>query len=228
MVTFGIIPRELAREAYQWHRGFAGNYEYIFPRVWEDYLRLVEERQAWCVWDERRDFLGSSYFVFDEEHRSWEIGGIMVVKAERKTGMAGILGRLVVGHVLIAESPLKNKDRVIAHVHAENQSPLGLLTGALKFTKPSGDPQEFDGSKLPGLKQNEKGKVPGFELSITIPDTINAIADWCDGFEGKLKDNRPVELLLPTDLDLKAWARALRSMVSSGGAGPKPTLRRIR
>jgi hypothetical protein len=224
-VTFGIIEQADAREAYQWHRGFSSNYEYIFPRPWKSYESLILERQAWCARDDNGDYLGSAYFAFDEDKNEWEIGGVMVAKAEKGMGTAGVLARLTLGHVLISETPIKRGHRIIAHIHAENQEPRALFTKALRFSMPE-KPEEFPGQSLTGLKKNKNGNVEGFVLSIAVPATLSAIADWCDSWKGKLHDDRDVRIRLPEGMTLAKWSTALRSMVAPTSG--RPILRRIR
>lgn len=223
MVRFGIVGRQDAREAYQWHRGFAANYEFIFPRPWEKYESLVVDRQIWCARNENGDFLASAYFAFDEG--KWEIGGVMVAKPERGKGVAGVLARLTLAHVLVMETPLKRGHPIIAHIHADNQEPRVLFTQALKFQMPA-KPQEFPGEHLPGLKQNDRGKVEGFELTFTIPDTLNALVEWFNRWKLKLKDGREACVELPEDFTLAMWSDALRDMAE--GSKPSPILPRIR
>jgi hypothetical protein len=209
-MRFSIVEQQDAHDAYQWHRGFAANYEFIFPRTWPDYERLILDRQVWCA-REVDDFVGSAYFAFDEATGTWEIGGIMVAQPERASGVGGILARLTLGHVLVMENPIKRGHLVIAHVHVDNKAPIGLLTSALKFKMPE-QPQEFPGARLRGLRKNDRGNVEGYELSMSVPDTVNALAEWCERWDGKLKDGREAEVMLPSDDSLAKWSQALRSM----------------
>jgi hypothetical protein len=53
MVRFGILDPAQGREAYQWHRGFAGNGDCVYPRSWpafEKWPRLFEQLSPIYKW----------------------------------------------------------------------------------------------------------------------------------------------------------------------------------
>ena len=210
MVEFSIVDPLQGREAYQWHRGFAANNDCIFPRSWEWYKRLADEGRVWHARDEKGDYLALAYFSFDEG--KWEVGGLMVGIQEREKRVGSTIARLTLGHLLFEEDPLDRGESVIAHVHAENLEPRPIIEHNLRFrhsrriAKP--------GSGLPGLRTNAAGEVEGDEFELVSPDTLLALAQWCEKWNGCLKDGRDAQFLLRPGTSLGMWASAFRDMAS--------------
>ncbi len=67
---------------------------------------------------------------------------------------------------------------------------------------------------MPGLRTNEDGEVVGDELEMVVPETLNALATWCDSWNGKLKDGTDADIVLGPEPDLKVWASAFRDMAN--------------
>lgn len=209
MVRFGILDPAQGREAYQWHRGFAGNGDCVYPRSWPAFESLVTSEQVLCARDTNGDYLALTYYTLADD--KWEIGGLMVATPERRKGVGGTVARLAVGYVLVTEDPLPVGQSVIAHIHESNDQPRRLFQ-SLKFRKTR--TVVIPGEELPGLKTNANGKVVGDELEIGVPDTLEALAEWCDAWKGKLKDGSETEIVLGPGpkTDLQQWARAFRNM----------------
>lgn len=210
MVEFCIVDTRNSREAYQWHRGFAANEDCIFPRNWDDYNLLVKEGRLLCARNEKGDYLALAYFNFNDG--VWEVGGLMVTVQERGKGLGSIIALLTLGHVLFTEDPLDRRESVVAHVHAENNKPRSIIEKVLKFRKTRRI--KVPGSKLPGLRTNNAGEVEGDEFELFMPETLHALAQWCDAWKGKLKDGRDAKILLSPGTSLKIWSRAFRAMIS--------------
>jgi hypothetical protein len=210
MVEFSIVDPDEGREAYQWHRGFAASNDCIFPRRWEDYESLAAQGQVWFARNQNGDYLALSYFCFD--NGTWEVGGLMAGAQERGKGVGSIIARLTLGHLLFEEDPLDRRESVIAHVHVENGAPLPIIKNVLKFRFSRSI--KVAGSDLPGLRTNKEGYVEGHEYELVKPDTLNALAEWCENWKGKLKDGRGVNIVLPPYTSLALWADAFRDMAS--------------
>ena len=207
-VTIGIVDPEQGPKVYQWHRGFAAADDHIFPRPVESFEQLAEEGQLLYAANARGDYLGLAYFRLDGS--KWEIGGLMVDTREKQHGIGGALTRLTLGHVLFEENPLERGEKIVAHVHAENNDPRPLIEQSLKFHHT--EHIEVPTAKLPGLKANASGLVVGDEFELTVPDTLLALATWCETWGGKLKDDRPVRVVLRDGVSLAMWAVAFRQM----------------
>lgn len=210
MIKFCVVDPVEGREAYQWHRGFAASNDCIFPRPWTKYEGLADEGQLWCARNDTGDYVALAYFCFDDG--KWEIGGLMVAVQERGKGVGSIITRLTLGHVLFEEDPLDRGESVIAHVHAENLEPRPIIENVLKFRLSRRI--KVPGSALPGLRTNAAGEVEGDEFELVMPDTLNALAQWCDTWNGRLKDGREAQILLRPGTSLSMWASAFCDMAS--------------
>lgn len=204
-VQVGIVDPSDGREVFQWHRGFAASNDRIFPRPWEEYERLAEEGRLFYARDQAGEYLALAYFRLEDS--AWEIGGLMVDTREQRKGLGSVVTRLTLGHVLFEEDPLDRGERVIAHVHAENNEPRALIE-ALKFRK-SGLIR-VPAAMLPGLKANAAGEVEGDEFELVVPDTLLGMAEWCDTWSGRLRDHREVRIAFRQGISLAMWAQAFR------------------
>jgi hypothetical protein len=211
MVDFSLLDPAQGREAYQWHRGFAASNDCIFPRSWERYKAIAESGQLWCARNEKGDYLALAYFCLDEEGK-WEVGGLMVAVQERGKGLGSIIMRLTLGHLLFVEDPLDRQEAIIAHVHVDNLEPRPIIEKVLKF-RWSRKIKKL-GSELPGLRTNAAGEVEGDEFEFVKQDTLDALIQWCDRWDGKLKDGQDVRILLSPDTSLGMWADAFRDMAA--------------
>jgi hypothetical protein len=203
-----LVRPEEGPRVYQWHRGFVAANENLFPRTWDVYRQLAEDGQIWCACDESDNYVALSYFC--QDGKEWEIGGLMVSTAQRGKGLAAIITRLTLGHLLFEEDPLDRSEPIIAHVHAENNDPRALMEHVLKFKFRKR--VVIPGSTLPGLRVNAEGNVVGDEFIIAIPTSLLAVAEWCEQWNGSLKDGTPAQILLRPQTSLAQWARAFRQM----------------
>jgi hypothetical protein len=48
---------------------------------------------------------------------------------------------------------------------------------------------------------------------MVVPDTLNALAEWCENWNGELKDRTPAVVDLLEGTTLTDWASDLREMV---------------
>jgi hypothetical protein len=208
MVEFCVVNPAEGREAFQWHRGFAASNDCLFPRPWTNFEVLADEGQLWCARNDNGDYLALAYSSFEEGR--WEVGGIMAAMQERGTGVGPIITRLTLGHLLFEEDPLDRGEPVIMHVHAENEAPRNLIEKGLKFrlSKRIAVP----GWMLPGLRTNAANEIEGDEFELVNPDTLIALADWCDSWNGKLKDDRDARVVLRSGTSLAMWAQAFHKM----------------
>jgi hypothetical protein len=209
-VEFGLVDPALGREAYQWHSGFAANYDCIFPRPWGVYEQMALDGRVWCARTPAGDYRAISYFFLDGTQ--WEVGGVSVATTERRTGLGATIARLTIGHLLFEEDPLDRGESIVAHVHADNSDPRRLIEDGLKFrfvrriVRP--------GSTLPGLRTNQAGDVEGDEFELVPADTLPALAEWCESWTGKLKGDREARIVLRPGTSLQLWARAFKDMAS--------------
>ena len=211
--VFAHVDPQTAHDAFRWHREFAAADEHIFPRTWNDYETLAADWRVFCAREADGSYMGLAYF--DQDDDTWEVGGLMVAPAHRGLRVGSTLMRLTLGHLLFEEDPLDRGESVVAHVHAENQAPRPTIEGALRFTHRR--TVQIPGSELPGLKTDDAGIIHGDEYELAIPDSLLALAEWCEAWPDSLNDGRPARIELREYTTLEMWAAAFRKMAAEHG-----------
>lgn len=212
-ITFRIVDSNEAVRAFHWHRAFAGTHEAIYPRSEEAFEGLVLERSVWCAVSSEDEYLAMSYASFADEDGVWEIGGLMVAEAMRGKGLGLIMMRLPLAGMLFNEQPLSWEvvPEIVAHVLASNSAPRRIIPEAgFVFDHAV----EIPAAALPGLKADVDGFIRGDEFHLKIPDALIALADWCDGWDGKLRDGTHASIDLLPGVTLADWATAFREMAA--------------
>lgn len=209
LVHFQRIAHEDKGEAYEWHRLVAEADEHLFPRTQDAFDILISQRSIWFARDDLNDIIGMAYYAPDGE--DWEVGGLMIADEFRSKGIGSILMRLALGTVLTELDPLASNQRVVAHVHRDNPLPRSLIEKALKFGFSKS--VKIPADALPGLKADDDGFIHGDEFLLTVPDSLIALAVWCEQWGGVLKDGDNATITLPRNQSLNEWATDLREMV---------------
>ncbi|WP_190242442.1 GNAT family N-acetyltransferase [Rhodococcus ruber] len=210
VVIAHVQPGE-ASEAYQWHRGFAASNNHLFPRSRAHYETLTENYQVVAA-RERGEFVGLCYYAQDGESDEWELGGLMVGTNQRGRGLGATLMYVTLGILLVDVNPLEVDEWIISHVIKGNDAPRSIIADRLKFKirRQVKIPAEV----LPGLMTQEDGMVHGDEFELTIPATLNALADWCDAWTGTLRDGTPAHIELREGMTPAAFAEASRELAT--------------
>jgi Acetyltransferase (GNAT) family len=212
MLTFSAVLPDEARDAYQWHRGFSASKDSLYPRSQAAFKAVVDNGSAWSARDSNADYLALAYANFDEVDSTWELGGLMVATSRRGQGLGAALMRLALGNTLFEENPLELNQKIVAHVLKSNPDPRKIIQHSLKF--------RFAGSVtipshvLPGLKANAEGFIEGDEFHFTMPDSLDALVEWVNSWDGKLRDQE-AEIILRPGVSLKHWAKAFGEMASA-------------
>lgn len=210
MISLAVIAPNESREAYQWHRGFSGSNDSLFPRRDHIFRKIVADGHVWSARDERGDYVGLAYAHLDDQQSTWELGGLMVVKSQQGKGLGSVLMRLTLGHLLFEETPLAQGQKIIAHVLKDNADPRRIIQDRLKFKFIS--PLRIPASELPGLRANAEGLVEGDEFHIVVPESLIALAEWVEIWKSKLNNGEETKIILRPDISFKEWAIAFRSM----------------
>jgi hypothetical protein len=209
-VVFMHVDPSLGREVFQWHRGFAAANDMLFPRTWEQYESLANEGRIVCAVEDG-NYIGLCYYTWDDAEHEWEIGGLMVDTSSRGNRSLGTtLTRVTLGHLLFEEEPLSRHERVISHVHKRNNAPRRLVEQQLGFVH-QGE-ITVDGGRLPGLPTEADGLVHGDLYQLVVPATLIMLANWCDEWQGALRDGTPAEIELMEGVTVQLWGEAFRRM----------------
>lgn len=169
--------------------------EFIWPRTLEKLRELADEGSLFLVYaddtlKQNKYIIGMCYLMEDEEPeggRRWEFGGVCVSDEFRGYGIGTALGVVAITSHYLYEPPLK-KERLIAHVHIDNDLPRNLLEMQLGFIRVG---QEIPPSEVvpSGLRRNLKGEVVGDLYEFNIK-TLNKFADWLEAFDGRIEGRK--------------------------------------
>ena len=185
MILFSAIELDDCQSAHQWHRGFVGANDALFPREHDDFQSMVMDGSVWAAKSTSGDYLAMAYSSYDEAKKVCEIGGLMVVTAERGKGLGATIMRLTLAHALLEENLLSVPGvRIITHALEGNSEPLPIIEKALKFHRVG--PVRYPATQLPGLRSKD-GYVHGDEFEISLPETLSSLADWAEQWKGELK-----------------------------------------
>lgn len=216
MIRLSLIDPEEGRDAWHWHSGFCASNDLVFPRTLDDYRRLAQDGQIWAARDSTNKYLALAYFQLGHSEKydrpAWEIGGLMVASSQRSRGLGKTITCLTLGHVLTQHDPHAEKIPVVAHVHADNDpGPRPIFQGLLKFAHAKA--VKIPANLLPDLRSKD-GYVYGDEFELSFPASLTALAEWCDGWKGKLKDGTPATIDWGLEGSAEQWATALRDIAS--------------
>src|ERR1700750_3073455 len=67
-----------------------------------------------------KTLLALCYVTFDDSPNSYEIGGLAVLPGVQKLGVASVLVRFAIAHLIANERPWKLGRQIIAYVHEDN------------------------------------------------------------------------------------------------------------
>jgi hypothetical protein len=215
MILFSAIELDECTSAYHWHRGFVGANDALYPRHHDDFQGLVMDGSVWAAKSLEGDYLAMAYASYDEAKKVCELGGLMVVMAERGKGLGGTIMRLALAHMLAEENLLSIPGaRIVSHVVEGNTDPLPVIEQALRFRRVG--PVSYPAEELPGLRARD-GYVHGDEFELTVPDTIEALADWAGGWNGELNGGT-AHIELRSGVAMRDWAETLRAIAASSRA----------
>lgn len=208
-VTFSLVQHQDLDVAYGWHRGFVASNDFLLAKPFPQLQEIARSGNLWVAKNSRTgDIQAMAYAVLDGN--TWEIGGLMVAIQEANRGLGTTIFSIALGHLLVEENPLAEGKQVVAHAHAQNPMPRGIIGGRLKFEtlRDVAIPKE----DLPGLRADDDGFVRGTEFGLKRPETLDALADWANGWNGVLRDGSPAELVLREGVTMQLWRDVFLAM----------------
>lgn len=214
MILFSAVEYQQCTEAYFWHKGFTGADDALFPRSRDDFQSLVLDG---CVWAARHpgngDYLALAYANYDKDDKVCEIGGLMVSLQARGKGLGAMMMRLALAHILVEEDLLSDPDvRIVAHVLQSNDAPRGIIERELGFKKAG--VVERPASELPGLRADDDGVIRGDEYEISLPKTLQILAEWANGWTGLLNDDGAAVVEFRAGMNMSNWGAILDDMAA--------------
>jgi GNAT superfamily N-acetyltransferase len=216
VILFSAVEADDCLAAYQWHRGFSGANDALYPRDHDSFQSMVMDGSVWAAKDPSGDFLALGYSTYDESQKICEIGGLMVAAQAQRKGLGSAIMRLTLAHTLVEENLLEIPDaRIVAHVLRGNEAPRRIITETLRF-KHVGE-VTYPAHELPGLRAEEDGMVHGDEFELTKPDSIAALAQWTRDWPASLREN-PAHVELRAGVTIEDWTRALEDLTTKHSA----------
>jgi GNAT superfamily N-acetyltransferase len=208
---FFQIPSVQAPLAFGFHKEVSANNEHIWPRTEDEIQKYSEEGELFgIIKSSSGEFVGLCYAHYSEEERAWEIGGLTVIPELRQLGLGSFIVRYALGRTIAAQDPWKYGDRIIAHVHSDNQSPRNLLT-TIKFVHRG--KVNVPADKAPAsMKRNPDGTITGdlFEFEL---GSVPSLSEWFDKeFNGLLLDGKAKAEFDCGELGLDSLMHDLRTL----------------
>ena len=197
--TFSKVPIAKAGEAFACHTSIAKSNAHIWPRTEDEIRRYCEEGSLFCVRGFDGQLVALCYSILDAE--AWEIGGLTVDGSLQNLGIGTTLVRFVLAHTMVFTQPWENKQRVIAHIHEENNDPRNIFrrlgfVHVRQIAVPAGNAPE-------SMRRNAKGEIVGDELEFS-KDGLIQLARWLNSeFDGTLGLAK-----VPADLHLESGGLA--------------------
>lgn len=205
---FGLVDPAEAQNVYQWHRGFACANPHISKRPWQEFAFLAQNWQIVAAKDNNGDYAAIAYF--DYRGDCWVMGGLATACDHRYRGVGSVIAHIALGHMLFAEDPLSRNERIILHIANVNKKPMGVIEQlGFRYVK------SVCGGNLPVINgsNNDKNNIK-HEFELTVPDTLNVLINWCDNWNGKLKDGSLATIELQTEDMLRSWRKAFADMIN--------------
>lgn len=200
-----------AQRIYQWHCGFASANPHISKRQWQEFSFLAQNWQIFVAKDSNGDYAAIAYFNY--QGGCWVIGGLATAFDHRDRGVGSVIAHITLGHILFEESPLSRNERIVSYVANANKKPRGIIKQlAFRYVK------DVCGRYLPvDLDDNDQNNIKYVdifnEFELTVPDTLNVLINWCDNWDGKLKDGSLATIELQTEDMFSLWRQEFTKMV---------------
>lgn len=214
LIKFFAVEAQWGEAAYSAHAEFTATNNAVLPRSKEEFLSLVRDGFVWAAADDEHQLIGLAYSRYDADRKEWETGGLMVLGPARGKGIGAILMMLALGGILVAEDPLAETPppTILAHVLKRNSLPRRIITDVMKYH--FDHDMQIPPAALEGLPVEEDGFVHGDEFHLTLPDSLIALAEFCETWNGRLRNDEEAEIQLPDNYDLALWATIFRDMAT--------------
>ena len=180
-----------AQRAFKFHKSIADTNEHIWPRTETEIEGYADEGELFgVVQDNSGEFVGLCYSHLDDGTGEWEIGGLTITDKFQKLHIGSFLVRFVLAHTISTADPWKYGQRIIAHVHSDNNAPRNLLNRIdFEFIKTIEVPED---AAPASMKRNPNGKLTGDEFEFK-KSSVRALHEWFTReFKSILADGKTV------------------------------------
>jgi len=172
-LVFFKFPIQAASLAFSFHCSIAKSDPHLRLRSEDDIRTFAEEGELFGVRSVASNILALCYAALDESSNEYEVGGLAVLPEVRQLGVASVLARFAIAHIIANERPWRSGYRIVAYVHEDNQNPRNLVD-RLGF-------QHSGRSALKGgtstMKQNPQGEVVGDKFEFPRA-AVKQLCNW--------------------------------------------------
>jgi GNAT superfamily N-acetyltransferase len=192
-LVFFKFPIQAASVAFSFHCSVAESDPYLRLRSEDEIRTFAAEGELFGVHSASK-ILAQCYVTLDESANEYEVGGLAVLPEVQQLGVAGILARLAIAHVIANERPRHFGRRIVGYVHQDNQRPRKLMD-RLGFQHIGRQTLKLATATM---KQNPQGEVVGDKF--VFPGT--AVKQLCNWFKSEFR-NLLTDGLTPVIIELK-------------------------
>src|SRR5436853_3365347 len=126
--VFFQVRSESADSAFSFYSGIAKNNSYIWFRSEKEIKEFAENGELLgACHPVSGKLVALCYVTFIEQSNEYEIGGVVVSAEVQHLGLAAVLVRFALAHVIANERPWKHHREIIAHVQEANGDPRNLM-----------------------------------------------------------------------------------------------------
>jgi RimJ/RimL family protein N-acetyltransferase len=179
------------QRAFKFHKSIADANEHIWPRTETEIECYAKDGELFgIIRDDSGEFVGLCYSHLDDKTNEWEIGGLAVTDRFQKLHLGSFLIRFALAHTISVGDPWKYGQRIIAHVHSDNNAPRNLLN-RINFEYLGTIEVPADAAP-PSMKRNPNGKLIGDEFEFK-KSSVRSLYEWFIGeFKRPLADGKAV------------------------------------
>lgn len=187
---FGHVPSAQAAAAYKFH--LAASDSHLWLRTNDQIQAMAERGHLFAVWREGEpsEIVGLCYVFSETDDGPRELGGLAVDTSCRKMGLGTLLVQFALAYTIFFEQPWASGIEIIAHVHAENSKPRGVLEGVgfRHSEKIDLNTLELPVEKRPpsSMKLDERGHLVGDTLLLPH-ESVKPLAEWLSAFYGEFE-----------------------------------------
>jgi len=184
-LVFFKFPIQAASLAFSFHCSIAKSDPHLRLRSVDEIRMFAEEGELFGVRSAASNVLALCYAALDESSNEYEVGGLAVLPEVQQLGVASVLARFAIAHIIANDRPWHYGYRIVAYVHEDNQNPRALVDRLGfqhigRFT--------LKNAVTSTMKQNPKGEVMGDKFEFPRA-CVKQLLNWFEKeFRNLLRD----------------------------------------